>query len=127
MPIAENNPDVMSEIATPTFSGSPPASPVTLITPPIACATKSYPGVAFPRPLDLDHVGAQVPQHHRGERAREDAREIGDPDTLQRERHGRASGLPFRGQRGLVVSGGAHDAITSISVGPRRRNDHSTA
>ena len=40
--------------------------------------------VARLRPLDLDHVGAEVAQRHRGERPREHAREVGDEEAFER-------------------------------------------
>ena len=44
------SPNVTSAIATPTFIGSPPGSPVTLIRPPRAWTSKSYPGSRAPSP-----------------------------------------------------------------------------
>ena len=43
--------------------------------------------VARARPLDLDHVGAEVAEQHRRVRAREDAREVGDDQAFQRSAH----------------------------------------
>ena len=58
----------------------------------LALVPRRAPGarvVAAVRALDLDHVGAEVAQQHRGERAGEHAREVGDEDSVQ-WRHGRA-------------------------------------
>ena len=57
-----------------------------------AVAPRRAPGarvVAAVGALDLDHVGAEVAEQHRGQRAGEHAREVGDEDPVQR-RHGRA-------------------------------------
>ena len=40
--------------------------------------------VAAVRPLDLDHVGAEVAEQHRRQRAGEHAREVGDENPVQR-------------------------------------------
>src|ERR1700730_15540431 len=45
--------------------------------------------VAFPRRLDLDDIGAHVPEHHGAEWTREDAREIDDANCGQRAGCGR--------------------------------------
>jgi hypothetical protein len=40
----------------------------------------SRPAHTAGQPIDADHVGAQVSQHHPGERAWADARHLDDPD-----------------------------------------------
>ena len=58
----------------------------------IAVAPRRAPGarvVAAVGALDLDHVGAEVAEQHRGQRAGEHAREVGDQDPVER-RHRRA-------------------------------------
>ena len=40
--------------------------------------------VAEPGPLDLDHLGAEVAEHHRRERSGEHAGEVEDPQVAQR-------------------------------------------
>ncbi|MNK97363.1 hypothetical protein D3C87_1176890 [compost metagenome] len=44
MPMVAYSPAPISPIDTPTRAGLPPASPVTLIRPPMACTTMSYAG-----------------------------------------------------------------------------------
>jgi hypothetical protein len=58
--------------------------------------------VAAPGRLDLDHVGTQVGQEHRGQRAGDEVREVDDAHALQRQRRARrARGVrrEFVGQR----------------------------
>ena len=57
-------------------------------------------------PLDLDHVGAEVAERHRGERAREHAREVGDEEPVERAGGGghRPRSLVCGPMRTLVVS-----------------------
>ena len=59
------------------------------------------------RALDLDHVGAEVAERHRGERARQHAREVGDEEPVERGRWTRSSG------RGALVSGGLATLVVS--------------
>ena len=62
--------------------------------------------VAAAGALDLDHVGAEVAERHRRERAREHAREVGDEQPVERSGgvgH-RASSLVSEPMRTLVVS-----------------------
>lgn len=51
MPSEACRPVITSTRATPALTGSPAASPVTLIRPPTACTSRSYPGIAAPGPL----------------------------------------------------------------------------
>ncbi len=44
--------------------------------------------VALPRPLNLDHLGAEIGEHHRAERAGEDAGEVEDAEAVEGSRHG---------------------------------------
>ena len=58
----------------------------------LAVVPRRSPGARVVAPvgaLDLDDVGAEVAEQHRGQRAGEHAREVGDEDPVQR-RHGRA-------------------------------------
>jgi hypothetical protein len=41
--------------------------------------------IAGPGPLDLDHLGALIAEHHRAEGSGEDPGEIQDPESTQRE------------------------------------------
>jgi hypothetical protein len=46
------------------------------------CTGRSRARVAL-RHLDLDHLGAEVGEHRRGERPRDEHREVDDPDPLE--------------------------------------------
>ena len=74
-------------------------------------------------PLDLDHVGAEVAQHHRGERAREHAREVGDEEAVERAGDGghRARSLvsgPMRDARRLRPPPRLHAAAPTCCAAP---------
>ena len=62
--------------------------------------------------LDLDHVGAEVAQQHRGERPGEHAREVGDEDPFQRRHGGHTSAPPC----------GRSSSPTSTSAGPEHND-----
>ena len=80
-------------------------------------------GASAAQPVDPDHVGAEVGEQHGRERAGADARDLDDPDALQRAAHARSATRPRSKPSGSSRSWAASRSVSREDLGARAVGD----